>query len=38
MHHIADIIGGKHQVFLDFFVSQTDVFQTVETHTACRVT
>ena len=37
MHHITDFFGGKHHVFLDLLVSQTDVFQTVEAHAACRV-
>ena len=36
-HDITNVVCCKHQVFLDFIFSQTDVFQTVEAHTACRV-
>ena len=36
-HDIANIVCCEHQVFLDFIFSQTDVFQTIEAHTACRV-
>ena len=37
MHYITDFFGGEHHVFLDLLVGQSNVFQTVEAHAACRV-